>query len=109
MSTASNLRNLSFEAYNNFKSNANNIAAVNAEVAKILSLATSVANNGDYSCTHTISNFDANTVNAILFERLLQETLESQGFLVTILSTSNYIANGFITLSVSIDWNPENE
>jgi hypothetical protein len=109
MSTASNLQSLSFQAYNAFKSNANNVAQVNSEVTKVLALATSVANGGDYSCTHTIANFDANTTNPLLFARLLKETLEGKGFLVTVSSTSNYIANGFVTISVTIDWNPEND
>lgn len=102
MKTADQLRNVSVQAYDNFKAVAQNVASVNAVVAKLSQAANTNAQLGQFTATVSLDALDAESGNAFLFQQLLTDTLSNMGFNVV------YSFNSYTT-NVTIDWDFPNE
>ena len=102
MKTADQLRNVSVQAYDNFKAVAQNVANVNAVVAKLSQAANTNAQLGEFTATVSLDALDTESGNAFLFQQLLTDTLSNMGFNVV------YSFNSYTT-NVTIDWDFPNE
>lgn len=91
------LQNATYQAYENFKSNANNVAQVNAAYASVIAAAQQASQTGLYDVS---VNLPLNTSNPVLFQRYLNELLTDQGFEVI------FSASVQQTL-VSVSWDPD--
>lgn len=100
MKTADQLRDVSAQAFDNFKAVAQNIASANGVVAALSQLANQRAQLGLFDAGVSLNGADVVSGNAVLFQQLLTEILSGMGFNVIF----SYNLN---TTNVSIDWNPE--
>lgn len=100
MKTANQLRDVSEQAYDNFKAIAQNIANANAVVARLALAANQRAQLGLFDANVNLDGVDVSSGNTTLFQKLLTEILTGMGFNVAF----SYNLN---TSNVSIDWNEE--
>jgi myo-inositol-1-phosphate synthase len=101
MKTADQLRDISAQAFDNFKAIAQNIASANGIVAQLAQVANQRAQLGLYDAGVNLNGADIASGNTVLFQQLLTEMLTNMGFNVTF----SYNLN---TTNVSIDWIPDN-
>ena|SRR5271157_5128504 len=102
MKTADQLRDVSAQAFDNFKAVAQNIASANGVVAELSSVANQRAQLGLLDAEVSLNGADVASGNTVLFQQLLTELLTDKGFNVTFSANVN-------TSSVTIDWNPSND
>lgn len=97
MKTADQLRNVSEQAYDNFKAVAQNIASANGVIAQLAQAANAQAQLGLFNASVNLNGADVASGNAALFQNLLTELLTTMGFNVEF----SYNLN---TTNVVIDW-----
>ena len=102
MKTADQLRDVSAQAFDNFKAVAQNIASANAVIAALSLAANQSAQLGLFSANASLNGVDVAPGNAVLFQQLLAEMLSNMGFNVTF----SYNLN---TTNVSIDWDIQDD
>src|SRR5579864_1486070 len=102
MKTADQLRDVSAQAFYNFKAVAQNIASANAVIAALSLAANQSAQLGLFSANASLNGVDVASGNAVLFQQLLAEMLSNMGFNVTF----SYNLN---TTNVSIDWDIQDD
>ena len=97
---AEQLADIADKAYDTFKSNATNVAQVNAALAAVLAFAETKAKRGEFSCTFALGDLDVDSTNTILFQRYLGELLTNLNFSVSFTAT---VKENWVLL----DWTPE--
>ncbi len=97
---AEQLADIADKAYDCFKSNATNVAQVNAALAAVLTAAEARAKLGEFSCTFALGNLDVDSSNSTLFQRYLGELLRDLDYVVNFTAT---VKENWVLL----DWSPE--
>ena len=97
MKNAQQLRDESVQAYDNFKSVAQNIASANGVIAALGPVANKSALTGLFQAEVSLNGADTASGNVVLFQQLLSDMLSNLGFSVT-------FSSNVTSTSVIVDW-----
>jgi hypothetical protein len=102
MKNADQLRNVSAQAYDNFKAVVKNIASINGVIAQLSQAANTQAELGLFTASANLSGVDVASGNPSLFQAVLEDTLTDMGFTVEYSLNPN-------TTTVIINWDIQDE